>query len=150
MVEALAATVVTKFLLPYVKDGIDAIATKVAKGAGDAVGDEAVSVTKKVWGRVKALFAAHPGQEEVIRNFEDDPDATAVYLTKLLTGLLEADPEAKEELSRLVETTAPGKTETIAKVMENSGLTVTIVGNVLSGGSSITGVSYAPPSKPEE
>jgi hypothetical protein len=141
MVEVLASTLVANFLLPFVKDGLKVIADKVAKSAGEAAGEEAASVTKRVWARVARLFGAKPEQEEVLRDFQEDPDTTASYLTKRLARLLEADPEAARELAALVETPAPGSDQTIATVMGNSGVTITVTGSTLTN-SPITGISH--------
>ena len=141
MIETLASTLVMNFLVPYAKDGLQAIAAKVAESVTKAAGEEATSVTKRVWVRVKRLFAAHPEHEQVLQDFEDDPDATATYLQKRLAGLLETNPRVAQELAALAETLAPGTDQTIATVMGNSGVTITITDSTLTN-SPTMGVSY--------
>lgn len=147
----LAAIVVANFLLPYIKDGVKVIAEKVSETAGEAAGEEAVSLTKRVWAKVHALFQDSARDSGVIDDFQSDPDATAAYLEHRLKALLKEHPEVGAELTALVQSRPQGQDGTMASVMGNSGITVTVTGStltnsVVSGG----GVNYGvPPTAPQ-
>ena len=153
MIEVLVTTIVSSFLLPHVKAGVQAIAKKVSestaesfgKSVGDAAGKQAASVTEKVWSRVKGIFGGKPSDEQVFQDFEANPDKAAGYLELRLTDLLKADPDAVRDLLALTETKATGTDQTITDVIGNSGVTITISGSTLTN-SPITGVYTGPAS----
>src|SRR5262245_26784256 len=128
MIESLVTALVANFLVPYAKDLLQSMAEKVSEEAGTAAGEEAVSVTRKVWARVKSLFGDHPGDEGVLGNFEQDPDdeITRAYFEKRLREFLEQDPGAAHELAELVNAPAPGANASVSEVIHNSGVLVQV------------------------
>jgi hypothetical protein len=149
MIETLAASLVTSFILPLLRDGAAAIAERVERG-GEIAGEEAASIATRVWQRVRAVFDDHPEDKGVLRRLEKNKDdvATAEYFTTTLAELLESHPDVVEELSALVETPPPGSDKSVTQVMQTSGVTITITGGHFEG-SPVTGISHGsgtPPS----
>lgn len=97
---ALATTVVSSFLVPYVKLGIDKIAEKITEKAGETAADKAVSTTQKVWDKVKAMFSGE--DEAALQNFEKYDGAGEDLIIKILAKYLEENPSFAEELDDLV------------------------------------------------
>jgi hypothetical protein len=54
---ALAASVVSSFLLPYVKEGAQNLARVVAKKASETAATHVVGTAEKLWVRVSSLFS---------------------------------------------------------------------------------------------
>lgn len=113
---ALATTIVTSFLLPYLKLGLEKIGEKVTEKLGGAAADQAVSVTKKVWDRVKSAFSSKQDQY-ILKEFEEDPEAAKPLIEAKLKKKLEQDPSLAEDLHQLVNTSGPEGSSTGAQIM---------------------------------
>jgi hypothetical protein len=112
----LATTIVSSFLLPYLKLGVEKIADKITEKLGGAAADQAVDVTKKVWDRVKSAFSSERDQH-VLSEFEEEPEATKLLIETRLKKKLEQDPGLVEDLNRLINTPIPGGASTGAQIM---------------------------------
>lgn len=139
-VGALAASLVTQFLLPYLDRGLEGIADKVSDAVAESAGDQVVRVTKRIWHRVKALFAAHPEQELLFRKFEEHPKAMAEMIALELEKILSANTEEAAELEALVEEPVEGTKMTVANVIANSGVSVVVQDTKLGEGAIIAGI----------
>lgn len=113
----LATTVVTTFLLPYLKLGGETIAKKIAERVGGAAADEAVNVTQKIWDRVKAAFSSERDQH-VLSEFENDPEAAQHLIEAKLKRKLEQDPSLAGDLHQLVNAPGPDGVSTGAQIMK--------------------------------
>lgn len=101
----LATTIVTSFLLPYLKLGGEKIAQKITEKLGGAAADQTVGVTKKVWDRVKSAFTSDRDQN-ILKEFEEDPESAKPLIEAKLKKKLEQDPGLAEDLHQLIN--APG------------------------------------------
>lgn len=112
----LAGTVVTSFLLPYLKSG----ATKMAETLTEKVSGEAAKqvagVTETIWERVKSVFKAD-NEEHVISDFEEKPDTDRDLLVSKLKKKLEKNPALAQELSELVNKAVVEGASTGAQIM---------------------------------
>lgn len=113
----LATTIVTYFLLPYLKLGGTTIAKKITEKVGGAAADEAVNVTQKIWDRVKSAFSSERDQH-VLSEFEDDPDAARPLIEAKLKKKLEQDPSLAEDLHQLVNASGSAGVSTGAQIMK--------------------------------
>jgi hypothetical protein len=102
-VAALAATVVSSFLVPYARKGLDRIRGEVTESAGEAV----VSGVEKVWSKVKSLFTSDRDRMRLEDLAEYPPEVAAPIVTSVLEAKLREDPQAAEELAQLVEAPVP-------------------------------------------
>lgn len=101
----LAGTIVTQFLLPYAKKGLDRIRSDVGEAAGEAV----AGGVEKVWNRVKALFQrGSPREQGRWEDFEEHPEDNAKNIERTLVERLQAEPQEAEELQQLVHAPLPG------------------------------------------
>jgi hypothetical protein len=118
----LAATVVSSFLLPYVKKGATAIGEAVAKKFGDNVGGQVTDLAVKVWDKVKDSFT---GEDELttLKLFQSKPDTYQEPVKQILKEKIEKDPDGLgKELHQMV--TAP---------VGNSGTGASIMGATIAG-----------------
>lgn len=144
----LATTVVTKFLYPYVKEGVERIAEKVGAEFGAQAAEHAVGLSRSLWERVKGLFTSDKEQAKV-ELFEEDPESYGQGLIKALQAKLEDEPRLAEELAKLVESPAPDGSGTGAQIMNATvaGI-VDLRGGTVSGGT-VTGAYVGSIDKPE-
>jgi hypothetical protein len=143
MIEVLAPTLIANFLLPYVRDGVDAIYKKVTDKAGEEAGNQAAELTKQIWARVKRLFSDEPQDAKDIDDFEHKyKGSTAEYLQQRLEELLAANPAAARELQELAEQKESGSDRTVVSVMGNSGVTATVTISNSSVSGTVQAVSY--------
>jgi hypothetical protein len=112
----LATTIVTSFLQPYLKIGLEKIAEKVTEKLGAAAADQAVGVTKKVWNRVKFAFSSEQDQY-LLKEFEDDPEAAKPLIEAKLKKKFEQDPSLAEDLYQLVNAPGSDGASTGAQIM---------------------------------
>jgi hypothetical protein len=148
-VAALATTVVSRFLLPYAKLGLERIGTEVRKRADDTVEKQAIGVVDKVWKKVASLFTSDE-ERFLIRKMESSPDKVAPLFEDVLREKLEQSPEAARELDELVSTPiAAGGGVSVKDVLGDVGVFVAH-GSTFSGGQQAgliknTGGSSRPP-----
>jgi hypothetical protein len=135
MIPGLATSIVTSFLIPYVKEGLKKIAETVAKDAGDHVGKQISDVAKKVWDRVRSAFDA-PDEKVILDQFEKRPDKTGSLIEDLLAEKLEKDKDLAKDLEQLVTSHVGTEGSTSLQVMNNSGL----IGYVDARGATISGI----------
>lgn len=119
-IDLIAAAVVSKFLVPAVKNGTE----QLMKSIGEKVGDEAARHTEgllgKLWQRVGAVFSSD-SDRATLASFKQDPEVYEDAVQKLLTRKLEADPALADELARLVDEKVPGTNMAGAQVV-NAGV----------------------------
>jgi hypothetical protein len=112
----LAGTIVSSFLLPYVKLGAKKIAETVTEKVSGKAADQVAGVTETLWERVKSVFKAD-NEEHVITDFKEVPDAAKPLLISKLEKKLEKDPALAQELSDLVNKPVAGGASTGAQIM---------------------------------
>jgi hypothetical protein len=118
----LAATVVSSFLLPYVKKGANAIGEAVAKKFGENVSGQVSDLAVKVWDKVKDSFT---GEDELttLKLFQSKPDTFQEPVKQILKEKIEKDPDGLgKELHQMV--TAP---------VGNAGTGASIMGATIAG-----------------
>jgi len=113
----LATTIVTYFLLPYLKLGGTTLAKKITERVGGAAADEAVEVTQKVWDRVKSAFSSERDQH-VFSEFEGDPEAAKPLIEAKLKKKLDQDPSLAGDLQQLVNAPGHDGVSTGAQIMK--------------------------------
>jgi hypothetical protein len=148
-VAVLATTVVTSFLLPYVKMGAEKLAEEVTKKASQAAADHVIGVAKKVWNRMTKVFSSEK-EQNTLEYFKDDPEAFQAAVEKMLREKLEKDSKLAQELDELVNAESPDGKGTGAQIM-NAAIAgiVDLRGAHISGsGHDIRGVSIGPSPTP--
>ena len=97
----LAGTVVTGYLMPFVKEGVQEFTKERGKKLGDDAAAHAKDAAPKLLEKVTDLFS---GDKEIITLdlFKGDPETFEQPVTKLLEKKLTEDPGAAEELDRIV------------------------------------------------
>lgn len=112
----LATTVVTSFLMPYAKAGLE----KVAESVGEQVGEKAAAyvtdLTGKVWSRVKSAFSASK-EQAALELFQDNPDEMKAMLIKALQEKLAGQPDLAQALAELIEAPGPDGQSSGAQIM---------------------------------
>lgn len=106
-IAALAATVVSSFLLPVAKKTVNEIRERLSQDVSATAADEASSLFTRVWERVKGMFGSD-ADRAVIEQFEKRPEVTAPLVEEMLAEKLEAEPAIADELRQLVEQPVPG------------------------------------------
>ncbi|HYU98194.1 MAG TPA: hypothetical protein VE977_05165 [Pyrinomonadaceae bacterium] len=143
----LAATLVTSFLVPYVKLGAHKIAEALADKVGEAATQEVTGLTNKIWNRVKSVFSSE-GEQFTLLQLNENPDAARPLVESLLKKKLQADPQLAEEFEQLIQTPIAGGSSTGAQIMSAhiAGI-VDARGANFSGaqGVNLTGVSIGDP-----
>lgn len=102
-IAALATTLVSSFLVPYAKKGLEKIKDDLTQTAGNA----AAEGMEKVWLKVKSLFTSDRDKTR-LEDLQEAPDEAAPMLKKVLEQKLQEDPAAAQELDQLVNTPVPG------------------------------------------
>ena len=120
MIAGLASSVVTSFLIPYIKQGVQNIAENVSQGAGDAVAKHVADVAKKVWDRVRAAFT-EPEEKTILDQFEKRPDKAGPLMEDVLEEKLQKDVRLAKDLEGLVMSQAGAEGSTSLQVMNNYG-----------------------------
>lgn len=115
-VAALAATVVVKFLAPYVKVGAKRIVETAAEKFSSAAGEHVAETAESLWSRVRAAFDS-PDEQRTLERFEKDPERMAGSVEVILEEKLERDEEFARELEQLVEARSPDGAGTGAEIM---------------------------------
>lgn len=147
-IAALATTVVTTFLIPYVKDKAKEFADSLSEKVSDAAADHVVESAPKLWQRVKDVFTA---DNDIITlglldEFEKDPETYQAPIEKKLKQKLEADPKLAEEMDEIVQGPQAGGQSLGAQIVHavNAGI-VDLRGAHISGsGQTIAGVIVNP------
>ena len=93
-------------VLPHLVSG----GTEAVKAAGKKVGEEAVELGRKLWGKLQARVEESPralGAAEEVAEAPDDADAKA-GLRRQLVKILAADPDLAAELAKLLDSAGRG------------------------------------------
>jgi hypothetical protein len=115
-IAAIATTVVTSFLIPYVKKGAEKIAEEVTNTVSKGAAEHAVGLAQKVWNKVKSLFSSDK-EKNTLQYFEQDPDTFQAAVEKILQQKLEQDSQAAQELDALLNAPEPTGGSTGAQIM---------------------------------
>ena len=114
---ALAASVVSSFLLPYVKLGAEKLSEEMGKTLGNVSAEYASGVVKRLWERVKAVFSSDD-EKTVLAQFEKRPDAAKALVESILQEKLGQDSRLAQELMELINTPGPDGKSTGAQIMQ--------------------------------
>jgi hypothetical protein len=115
-IAALAATVVSSFLLPYVKLGAKKLAEEVTEQTSSAAADHVTRTSSALWDRVRGIFTDEK-EKTTLELFEADPDGLAATVERVLAEKLRSDETLAAELSELVEAQSPDGSGTGAQIM---------------------------------
>src|SRR5207244_12610921 len=72
-ITTLASTVVTSFLIPYVKLGMQKIGEEVGKQVNKAAAEHVLGIATKVWERVRSSFSSD-AERATLAQFQKYPD----------------------------------------------------------------------------
>jgi hypothetical protein len=98
---ALATTVVTSFLAPYAKAGLEKIANAVTERLGAQMADYASEMTGKAWALVTGALQT-PKEQNVLELFRDNPEEMQAMLIKQLHEKLSQDATLAQKLADLI------------------------------------------------
>jgi len=112
----LTTTIVSSFLIPYVKVGVEKFIEEAGKTVGKTAADHAGEVSKKVWERVKSVFSSDE-DKSILMQFEKRPEAAKSLVETILREKLESDSRLAQELSELVNTLSSDGKSTAAQIM---------------------------------
>ncbi|AHG91679.1 hypothetical protein J421_4142 [Gemmatirosa kalamazoonensis] len=135
----LASTVVSSFLVPMAKRGLEKLRENASEAAGEAVGDATASGVSKVWERVKSLFTSDRERVQ-FEELEQHPDDGAATVRRVLEEKLRADPTAAQELDRLVNAPVGSGGATLQHLMAGTLGFVDARGAHVSGSAQVAGV----------
>lgn len=142
----LATTVVTSFLMPYVKDGARKLAEAVTEKASKAAAEQVTEVARRIWERVKGVFSS-PKEQNTLELFWDDPETFREAVERILREKLK-DNTLAQELNDLVHTPSPdGKGTSVQIIAGTAGYTDAREAQI-SGGI-VAGVVINPPPQPQ-
>ena len=113
----LATTIVSSFLIPYLKLGAEKIAEGLTGKVSEAATEEVSGLTKRIWNRVKSAFSSE-GEQFTLLQLNENPSAARPLVESLLKKKLEQDPTLAEELEQLVHTPVAGGSSTGAQIMD--------------------------------
>jgi hypothetical protein len=113
----LAATVVSRFLFPYVKKGAERLAEEISERVSDVAAEHATSLASRAWDRVRSVFSS-PKEQTKLELFEEEPDEYAAGIERTLREKLEQDPELARELQELIDAPSPDGSGTGAQIMQ--------------------------------
>lgn len=152
---ALATTVVSSFLWPYAKKGLEKIGEEVGKNVSESAAKHAVSLTEKIWARVEGLFQT-PKEKTALELFQDDPNEMKGKVEKMLREKLEQDEAAAKELSEMANAPGPDGATTGAQIMQAgiAGIADLRQAHIAGSGNVVAGVIYGgtpqqPPTPPK-
>src|SRR5690242_7320691 len=120
-VAALAATIVSSFMLPYVKNGVAEIGKELSKKLGDSAAGQVTDVTQKLWNRIKSGFADEEDRA-VLSQFEKRPEPSKPLIQSMLQEKLEKDSTLARDLDELINTPAGEGLGSITRIMNDSGI----------------------------
>jgi predicted ATP-grasp superfamily ATP-dependent carboligase len=147
----IATTVVSQFLVPLLKKGVEKFKEDVAANFSEAAGKETSEVAQKVWERVRSAFSSDR-DKATLADFEEDPEAASALVEKKLTAKLQEDNTLTKELQELVQQPVPGAQGNATQVVTATNSVIqNLQGSTFSGGTTnITGMSYgsSPPQNP--
>jgi hypothetical protein len=138
-IAALAASIVTSFLIPLVKDTATGLREKLAKTAGDSTADGLVKTAETLWDKVKGS-ANTEDEQALLGTFERQPDLLKEAVEKIVRSQLENDPKFREEATNLLEADA-GNGKTTWQLMGDIVGVVDARWATISGGQ-VAGVVY--------
>jgi hypothetical protein len=116
----LATTVVTSFLAPYAKAGLEKIATAVTEKVSEQAAEYAKELTGKVWNLVTSAFGS-PKEQTTMELFQENPDEMQDMLIKKLQEKLVQDPNLAQSLADLINQPGPDGAASGAQIM-NAGI----------------------------
>ncbi len=150
-IAALAATVVSSFLLPVAKKTVNEIRERLSQDVSATAADEASSLFTRVWERVKGMFRSD-SDRVVIEQFEKRPEVTAPLVEEMLAEKLAAEPAVAEELRQMVEQPVPGMAGgtgmTMGQVIAQTAGFIDARGAHISGVAAGVVLNAPPPPKP--
>ena len=115
-IAVLATTLITSFVVPYLKLGVEKIAEELTGKVSEAAAEQATGLTKKVWNRVKAAFSSE-GEQFTLLQLKDNPEAAKPLVESILKKKLEEDTSLAQELQSLIQTPLGGGSSTGAQIM---------------------------------
>jgi predicted glycosyltransferase len=152
----LATTVVAKFLLPFVQDGVKAVRDAVTQKVSNQAADEVTKVQQELFDKVNHVFT-DGDEQKALDLFKKKPDKAAALVEEYLRDRLQKDPHLAQEVDKLVNSKGPsGQTgaqimnATIAAIIDNRNAKVSHsvqIGNVV-GAASVGAVLGHIPSAP--
>lgn len=149
-VAALATTIVSTILLPYVKKGADKLAEGLGEKLGEASAQHVTGTMGKIWERIKAIFSSDD-DKQALAQFEKRPDAAKGLVEEILKEKLAQDGKLAQELTEILARPGPAGQGTGA-IIGNAAIAAIIDarGADFSGtqGVTITGVNVGELPKP--
>lgn len=123
----LATTVVTSFLLPYLKKGADEFLNEIATKSGKSIAQHTLNVTEKIWERVKSVFSSE-GDKVTLEYFEKNPEKFKEEMQECLSTKLKSDHELVHYLNDLAYSKLQGSDQTATQIVTTT-INITVTGN---------------------
>jgi hypothetical protein len=147
-IAALAATVVSKFLVPLLTKSRDKLEDDLSEAGAKAAAGGLVKTAESLWDRIKKRFD-RDDEKNAVALFEQHPEDMKAMLSKLLEQRLSEDPEFHKQLSDLAEAPVAGTGQTAWQLMGEYVGGVDARGATISGNATVAGVVVgAPPPRP--
>lgn len=135
---AIAATAVTSFLVPRLKEGAQTLANKLGERIGDAAGGALAGTADRIWERIKSAFSSDR-ERQALENFAQDPELYAQPVEQLLDQKVREDPELAEDLRAMLEADVAGAGRPAWQIMGANAGVVTMDRPVFQGGEQVIG-----------
>lgn len=109
-IAVLASSLVSSFLLPLLKDGVETLRSKLSERAGEEAADKLVDTAGRVWDQIRSAPRT-PETQDVVSMFERSPELMREAMEKVVSAELENNDALRREVSSLLEAeAAPGQT----------------------------------------
>lgn len=142
----LAASVVSSFLVPLVKDGAEQLRAKLMEKGSESAATGLVDTARGLWDKIRGKSEGTDAQ--IVDLFEKDPDKMSSALESVVKSLLESDPDLHREVSAMVENKQDGSPSW--QLMGTYVGAVDARGATFSGNASVAGVRIGSTEKPAE
>lgn len=142
----LAASVVSSFLVPLLKQGSDKLATKLAERTSEGAAHGLVATAQHLWDKVRGK--SEGTDAGIVSLFEQDPDKMSSALEAVIKELMEKDSEFHKEISALVESDEGGSPRW--QLMGEYVGVVDARGAAISGNATVAGVNIGSPQPQKE
>lgn len=116
-IAVLTTTIVSSFLVPYLKLGAEKLVEEVGKTFGKSAGKHTLEVSKRIWKSIKTKFNSKDNKV-ILKHFEKSPEEASKLIEKLLKEMLLSDIDYANELNDLINLPSPDGQGTGAQIMQ--------------------------------
>lgn len=121
---ALATTVITSFLLPYLQKGSEEFLNEIASKSGKNIAQHTSEITEKIWERVKSVFNSE-GDKVTLQYFEKNPEKFREEMQESLLAKMKSDQALVVYLNEVTQSKFQNDGRTAAQIVTRINVAVT-------------------------